>query len=60
MALLIKIVEILLIIAVARSFLRLLSPAPGAGKTPERHPKKPDRFNGDRCDISDADYEELP
>ena len=60
MALLIKIVEILLIIAVVRSFLRILTPASGRGKTPERQPKKPDRFDGDRCDISDADYEEIP
>ena len=59
MALLVKIAELLLIIAAVRFFLRLVPPA-GKKNRPSGEPTGPvARFDGKEFDISDADYEDV-
>jgi hypothetical protein len=58
-ALLVRIIELVIIIAVIRSFLRMILPhnsekPASSGTTP-----KSERFNTGQADISDADYEDI-
>jgi hypothetical protein len=57
--LLVRIVEFIVIIAVIRTFIRMVLPANPKPEVPRPRPKKTTRFDGKEYDISDADYEEV-
>jgi hypothetical protein len=60
-SLLLRIAELVLIIIVVRTFLRMMFPALRKPRAPKNAPSRetPQRFQTDKHDISDADYEEV-
>lgn len=59
MSLLIRIVELLIVITVVRTFFRMIVPAKPLSPSAPRRARKTERFDGKECDISDADYDEI-
>ena len=59
MMLLVRIVELIILFAVIRTFLRMVLPANTRSKAPRPRTEKSNRFDGKEYDISDADYEEV-
>lgn len=59
MALLVRIIELIIIIAVIRSFLRMVLPDNSSRAASPEAPEKSERFNPGESDVSDAEYEDI-
>jgi len=59
MSLFIRIVELLIVITVVRTFFRMIVPAKPRSPSAPRRARTTERFDGKECDISDADYDEI-
>jgi hypothetical protein len=58
-SLLIRIAELVLIVIAVRTFLRMVFPSMRKPRPPGDSSAQTERFNAEKSDISDADYEDV-